>query len=85
MREKSQKLDVLLSWSLVDETNDCWQEQLSFVVRYVHGGAIKEEFIGFEEAERLIVESMTLTIREKLCNTAIDIQKCVGRAMTERV
>ena len=65
---------------MVDETKDCSKtEQLSFVVRYVHGGAIKEEFIGFEKAEGLNAESMTLTIREKLCNTAIDIQKCAGQ------
>jgi len=33
---------------MVDETKDCSKrEQLSFVTRYVHGGVIKEEFIGF--------------------------------------
>ena len=65
---------------MVDETKDCSKsEQLSFVTRYVHGGMIKEEFIGFEKAEGLKADCMNLKIREKLCNTAIDIHTCVGQ------
>ena len=66
---------------MVDETKHCSKsEQLSFVTRYVHGGTIKQEFIGFEKAEGLNADCMTLKIREKLCNTAIDIQQCVGQS-----
>ena len=69
---------------MVDETKDCSKsEQLSFVTRYVHGGTIKEEFIGFEKAEGLNADCMTLKIREKLCNTAIDIHQCVGQCYDE--
>ena len=75
MQDKSHKLDVLLSW-LIDCSN-C--EQLSFVTRYIHGGTIKEEFIGFEKAGRLNADRMTLKIREKACNTTIDIHQCVGQ------
>lgn len=65
---------------MVDETKDCSKtEQLSFVIRYVHSGVIKEEFIGFEKAEGLNAESLTLKIREKLGKTTIDIHKCVGQ------
>ena len=66
---------------MVDETKHCSKsEQLSFVTQYVHGGTIKEEFIGFEKAEGLNADCMTLKIREKLCNTATDIQQCVGQS-----
>ena len=65
---------------MVDETKDCSKsEQLSFVTRYVHGGTIKEEFIGFEKAGDRNADCMTLKLREKLYSTAIDIQQCVGQ------
>ena len=71
---------------MVDETKD-WSksEQLSFVSRYIHGGAIKEEFIGFEKVDRLNADRMTLKNREKHCNTSIDINQCVGQCYDEPV
>jgi len=65
---------------MVDETKDCAKkEQLSFVLRYVHRGTIKEEFIGFEQAEGLTANALTSKICEKLSSSGIDIQKCVGQ------
>ena len=74
---------------MVDETKDCSKnEQLSFVTRYVHGGTMKEEFIGFEKAEGLNADYMTLKIPEKLCNTAMTRSisiSVLGNAMMEPV
>eukprot|EP00732_Lithocolla_globosa_P000965 Lithocolla_globosa_v1_NODE_398_length_4181_cov_16.574406.p2 type:complete len:519 gc:universal NODE_398_length_4181_cov_16.574406:1870-314(-) len=63
-----------------DETKDVSKkEQISFILRYVHGTEVKEEFLAFAAAEGLNAPSLLKKIKEVLEDNGVDIQQCVAQ------
>lgn len=65
---------------LVDETKDLSKkEQLSFVLRYIFNGMIREEFLCIKSAEGLDAESLSAEIISFLRNMGLNLKNCVGQ------
>ena len=65
---------------MVDETKDVSKiEQISFVIRYLYQGEIKEAFLCFTAADGLTAEALHKTMLKTLAFCHIDKNMCVGQ------